>query len=217
MRILIMTDIHGCYDELIQLLNKVSYDKNKDKLIILGDLVDRGPKTLEVLDFCMNNSEYIEVLMGNHDRMLLDAIKIAKIKSIKKIKPDSSIGLLMSRGSEYVDKVYNYIEGLKYYKILEEDKVILVHGGMFNDRKIDDQDKLDMILARPIDKGYNDIQRYRFIVGHTPTISLLNAQKTAFERGNTLFLDCGCVHGGNLCCYWLEGNEFYYIQGKDYA
>lgn len=217
MRTLIMTDIHGCYDELIELLTIVNYNKTEDRLIVIGDLVDRGPKILEVLDFFMNNNEYIEVLMGNHDRMLLDAIKMLKINSVKKINPESSIGLLVSRGFDYVDKVFAYINSLNYYKILEEEKLILVHGGMFNNRPITDQDKLDMILARPIDEGFNAVESYNFIVGHTPTISILKSYDKAIQKGNTLFLDCGCVHGGRLCCYWLEGKEFYYVKGNNYA
>lgn len=217
MRILIITDIHGCYDEFMELLNKANYDKYQDRLIILGDLVDRGPKTLEVLDYCMENKHNIEVLIGNHDRMLLDAIKSLKINNVKKINPASSIGLLVSRGKEYVEKVYGYINSLKYYKLLSEYNIILVHGGMFNKRSIEDQDKLDMILARPIDVGFNEIEGYNFIVGHTPTIAIIQGHDKIIERGNTLFLDCGCVHGGSLCCYSVEDKITYYVKGKDYA
>lgn len=212
-----MTDIHGCYDEFIELLSEVEYNKNQDKLIIIGDLVDRGPKILDVLDYCMDNKDYVEVLIGNHDRMLLDAIKSCKINSVKKINPKSSIGLLLSRGNEYVDKVFDYLNSLKYYKLLEKEKIILVHGGMFSSRAIDDQDKLDLILARPIDEGFNKIDGYNFIVGHTPTTALVQGYDTAIQKGNTLFLDCGCVHGGQLCCYWLEEEKFYYVKGKRYA
>lgn len=62
MRTLILGDIHGCYDELECLLSKVAYDKTKDKLYCVGDLVDRGPKTLDVLDFFMSNRDICSVM-----------------------------------------------------------------------------------------------------------------------------------------------------------
>ena len=50
-RIVIITDLHGCYDECRQLLNKLSFDKDRDRLINLGDTIDRGPKIYEVFEF----------------------------------------------------------------------------------------------------------------------------------------------------------------------
>lgn len=44
-------DVHGCFDELISLLDKCKYNKNKDKIVLVGDLVNKGPKSLEVLRY----------------------------------------------------------------------------------------------------------------------------------------------------------------------
>lgn len=67
----VIGDIHGCYDELMLLLEHVEFDHEIDRLISTGDLVDRGPKNIEVLDFFMahyNKSTF--VVKGNHDEML---------------------------------------------------------------------------------------------------------------------------------------------------
>ena len=49
MKTLIVGDIHGCYDQLVRLLNKLDFRENEDRLISLGDLMDRGTQSYEVL------------------------------------------------------------------------------------------------------------------------------------------------------------------------
>ena len=67
----VIGDVQGCFDELISLCSKVNFDPSKDKLIFAGDLVNRGPKSLEVLDFCLKNKKSIKAVLGNHDFCLL--------------------------------------------------------------------------------------------------------------------------------------------------
>ena len=50
-RVVIITDLHGCLDECKQLLDKLSFDKTKDRLINLGDTIDRGPQIYELFVF----------------------------------------------------------------------------------------------------------------------------------------------------------------------
>lgn len=67
-KILILTDIHGCIDELTEMIQTVEHDK----LYILGDLIDRGPDSLAVVEYCINNN--ISVCLGNHELMFIEAI-----------------------------------------------------------------------------------------------------------------------------------------------
>ena len=49
----VIGDVQGCFDELQLLCKKIKFNPNKDKLIFAGDYVNRGPKSLEVLNFCL--------------------------------------------------------------------------------------------------------------------------------------------------------------------
>ncbi len=64
-------DIQGCFDELQELLAKISFDQNKDKLWLTGDLVNRGPKSTEVLRFAKNLGDSCITVLGNHDIHLI--------------------------------------------------------------------------------------------------------------------------------------------------
>lgn len=64
-------DIQGCYDELRALLARVRFSSDRDQLWLVGDLVNRGPKSLEVLRYVRSLGESARVVLGNHDLHLL--------------------------------------------------------------------------------------------------------------------------------------------------
>ena len=81
----VIGDVHGCFDQFIRLLKKIDYDSKKDQIILTGDLVNRGPKSLDVLNYCMADKN-ITTVLGNHDLYLLYLIRINQGKGkLKKI------------------------------------------------------------------------------------------------------------------------------------
>lgn len=70
-------DVQGCYKTLRALIKKLkdkdahSFDEQKDGIILLGDLVNRGPKSLECLQFAFENQSHISMVLGNHDLLLI--------------------------------------------------------------------------------------------------------------------------------------------------
>ena len=72
MALYVMSDIHGEYDMFLEILEKIKFDSEKDLLYILGDIFDRGPKPLEVLEYIVTHKN-IELILGNHEQMFMNA------------------------------------------------------------------------------------------------------------------------------------------------
>ncbi|MXP67167.1 bis(5'-nucleosyl)-tetraphosphatase (symmetrical) ApaH [Pantoea sp. Aalb] len=64
-------DIHGCYDELCDLLSQVNFQPKQDELWLTGDLVGRGPNSLEVLRYIKSLGNCVRLVLGNHDLRLI--------------------------------------------------------------------------------------------------------------------------------------------------
>ena len=63
--IYITSDIHGCYEEFMELLETIKFSK-EDTLYILGDMIDRGPEPIKVLQYIMKQDN-MKVILGNHE------------------------------------------------------------------------------------------------------------------------------------------------------
>lgn len=84
----IVGDIQGCFDELKLLLKQASFNPQSDTLWVAGDLVARGPKSLETLRFIKGLGQSAKVVLGNHDLHLLAvSIGVHKVKSKDKTAP----------------------------------------------------------------------------------------------------------------------------------
>lgn len=91
MAIYLVGDIQGCFDELTSLLANVNFAKDVDTLYVAGDLVARGPKSLETLRFIKSLGTSAKIVLGNHDLHLL-----AVYEGIKKPKPCDLLSLLLA-------------------------------------------------------------------------------------------------------------------------
>lgn len=111
-------DIHGCYETLRRLLDKIGFNETKDTLWFTGDLVGRGPQSLETLRFLKSINNSIITVLGNHDLHLLSLYYQAKeiddnSSELKDIlnAPDSEILIdwLRKRPLVFYDRKKNYI------------------------------------------------------------------------------------------------------------
>ena len=128
----IIGDIHGCPSTLLDLLNQLPDDI--DTIYSVGDLVDRGPNSREVVQICIDNN--IKAVRGNHEDMLLDYLNKTGFYDHNFYE---SNGGAITLGSYWIDKLEHsdhsiltshkdYLESLPYY--IEEDEFILSHAGI---------------------------------------------------------------------------------------
>lgn len=84
-------DIQGCFEELQQLLKKIGFDRNVDQLWLVGDLVNRGPQSLEVMRFVKSLGAAAITVLGNHD---LHLIMLAEGKS--RLREDDTLEAILA-------------------------------------------------------------------------------------------------------------------------
>ena len=86
-------DVQGCYDELKKLLREISFAQQQDKLWFVGDLVNRGPKSLKVLRFVRDLGEAAVVVLGNHDLHL-----VTQYEGFERKRKDDTFGDVLEAG-----------------------------------------------------------------------------------------------------------------------
>lgn len=178
-------DIHGEVEKLNSLIDKLDLHK-QDKVIFLGDYIDRGMHSKEVIERILNLSEEIECvfLKGNHEDMLLKT-KITQSQ-------DDIEHWLLSGGISTYDNYGDYpaifnthgkfLDSLKLYHI--EQNYMFVHAGINPKKELSEQTKDDLLWIREefLDNSHN--LPYKIIFGHTPFIEpLILNDKIGIDTG----------------------------------
>ena len=78
----VIADVHGCYTEFIDLLKKVGFCE-QDRLIVAGDIIDRGKESHAMLQWMEKKFDNVDFIMGNHDRMFVESV--AKLADFSKV------------------------------------------------------------------------------------------------------------------------------------
>lgn len=226
MRKLVISDIHGCYDEFNELLKLVSYNPQEDKLILLGDYCDRGLKSKEVIEQVKNLRDKwnIIALRGNHDQMFVDAIE--KDEDFNWLCNGGLQTVKNYVGSNWFENEFNYEEYIKAKEFIkeqyphhisfikslplyhEDEEFIYVHAGInsfYKDWK--NQPEHDFLWIRDLFIN-NETNVDKIVVfGHTPTIHIHESEDIWFG-GDKIGIDGGCVFGLQLNCLEINEDDF---------
>ncbi|PIJ49721.1 bis(5'-nucleosyl)-tetraphosphatase (symmetrical) [Erwinia sp. OLTSP20] len=116
-------DIHGCFDELQSLLQQVSFNPQQDTLWLTGDLVARGPASLDVLRYVRSLGAAVRLVLGNHDLHLL-----AVYAGITRNKPKDRLNLLLEAGD--ADQLINWLRRQPLLQVDDEKKLVMSHAGI---------------------------------------------------------------------------------------
>ena len=220
MSIYVMSDLHGCYEEFIKMLELINFT-SEDELYILGDIFDRGPDPLGILDYVLGHKN-ITLIKGNHEKMFEECFESGDFILWFYNGGLSTHVQLMEKDHEYQEALYKCIKNLPTVKVV--DKFILVHAGLYFDNNSDDLE-LDEFLQQEEDvcvwdrsnigneKKYRD---YTVICGHTPVQIITEEYEDIkiLHRDGTIYMDCGCVfkeENGRLACLRLDDMKEFYI------
>lgn len=213
----IIGDIHGCYSELLQLFDKLGYIERNQlyinplgrKLVFVGDLMDRGPNSIKVIQLVTRlvSEELALYVPGNHCDKLNRLFLGRDVQVTHGLETTvDELGKLSSETKQQVKKDFiNLVENAPLYLVLDEGQLIVSHAGIRQDligqynKKVrtfclygditGEKDKTGFPIRRDWSQEYTG--ESWIIYGHTPV-----KQPRFINR--TVNIDTGCVFGGQL-------------------
>lgn len=211
----IIGDVHGCFDELRELLHELGYEIAADgtgahhpagrRAFFVGDLVDRGPATPAVLRLAMSMVDAGDALCvpGNHENKLLRALRGRNVTVSHGLA--ESLAQLAAEPPEFSKQVEDFIDGLVSHLVLDDGKLVVAHAGLRADMHgrasgavrsfalygdtTGETDEFGLPVRYPWAEDYRGDAMV--VYGHTPV-----PDATWFNR--TICIDTGCVFGGQL-------------------
>lgn len=207
LRTIVVGDIHGCYDELLDLLDKVQFGSG-DRLISVGDLITKGPKSREVLERFMSEKQFSAVI-GNHDLALRRRWNGEKFKLTSSQKPTNK------ELKKEKERFLPYLNALPF--TIDLGTHLVVHAGLRPGVALHSQTTEDLTELRSMGedrasrKGtpWYDVYDGDKIVlfGHWPSSEPRRGKRA-------IGLDTGCVYGHNLTAYVLETEELVTVAAR---
>ena len=209
----IIGDIHGCHQELMQLLETLGYDTSTPAprhpqgrtAVFLGDLVDRGPGADRVLETVMNMTQEGTALCvaGNHENKLLRHLKGNPVTVSHGLA--STIEQLEARPREFREQVQQFLNRLPEHHLLDQGRLAVAHAGILEEYQGRISSRIRNFCLYGQTNGETDewglpvrqdwALQYRgpttVVYGHTPV-------DQPHWTNNTINIDTGCVFGGSL-------------------
>ncbi|MDR1292438.1 MAG: polynucleotide kinase-phosphatase [Clostridiales Family XIII bacterium] len=216
----VIGDIHGCFDELVTLLEKLGYRVFREDgrysvahaggriPVFLGDIADRGPKILDSLSIVMDLCESGQAMCvcGNHDAKLLKKLNGKDVRMTHGL--DRTVSELLHAPEGYEGRLKSFLDGLISHYVLDGGNLVVAHAGLIEDyqgrssRRVrefclygDTTGETDEYGLPVLYDWANDYRGKALVVyGHVPVPE---------ERrcGRTVCVDTGCVFGGKLTAY----------------
>ncbi|MGD8492766.1 MAG: metallophosphoesterase family protein [Desulfobacterales bacterium] len=207
-KIFAVGDIHGCYEKLRALMDKIPLNMEQDQLLFIGDYIDRGPGSIEVLDYLIDLKKRLPgtlFLKGNHEDMLQNYLD-----------GNDRFTYLLNSGQQTLDAYLNKQDASEDYPVpsahleflnelrlyYQTEDYIFVHAGMRNKVPLESQKETDLLWIRD-EFIYSDYDfGKRVVFGHTPF-------KEPLVQTNKIGIDTGAVYGNRLTCVQLPEMIFF--------
>lgn len=234
----VMSDIHGYHNEFLAMLSLIDFSSS-DELYILGDIIDRGPDSLGMLQEIIGAPDNIHLILGNHEDMMLTDTNGNSRYLSKQLTESGSLWLpnggfrtlaqiVNETTKEWQQEMLNKLINKPVWTITEvnKKKFFLVHAGIDLLRPLKEQK--DEICLWGYDEWFisADEPDIPIVFGHCPTRNIIsnfhrfpdNMKNDGIEQvdhilhyGNRIAIDCGCGFEGNLGCLRLDDMMEFYV------
>jgi serine/threonine protein phosphatase 1 len=212
-RIFAVGDIHGSHDKLVSLMSELPWNRERDILVFLGDYIDRGKRSKEVVEYLLNlrkGGGEIVFLMGNHEKLLLDYYVSGS---------DYDLRLWRSFGGW--ETIENYTNGagiwgrpaflprahLAFFRELlpyyETEDYVFVHAGLRDGVPLGKQKVDDLLWIRKSFTESDHSFGKTVVFGHTP-------MRSPYVAPGKIGIDTGAGYGNVLTAVELPAVRFYH-------
>jgi len=216
MRSFVIGDIHGCLDELACLVDGLPLERS-DRLIFLGDYIDRGPNSKGVVSYLIelqrHAAQEIIFLKGNHEDMFLSYLglpgrhgdmflyngggpTLASYAISPRSHPSEALASVPPSHLEFFRQLRMYYVAPPFF---------CVHAGVDPDKMLEEQDEEEMLWIRDQFILSRHALPYTVLFGHTPQ------EEVMFHLPYKVGLDTGLVYGNKLSCLELEEKVLFQI------
>jgi serine/threonine protein phosphatase 1 len=213
-KIFAIGDIHGCYDKLRRLMERLPYDPEKDVLVFLGDYIDRGPKSKEVLNYLCHlrrQSEKIIMLIGNHENLMLEYLRTGDpslLPFLRHLGIDATLDSYGADSPQHLQQPPFFPkEHLELFRSLlpywETEEYIFVHAGLDPDIPLAQQELSILCETRTSFLSEDHDYGKLVIFGHTPF-------DMPYVTPTRIGIDTGAVYGNLLTALELPGFVFHH-------
>ena len=230
--IYVIGDIHGKKDKYDEILAKIS-PKETDAVFVLGDVIDVGDDSIEILQDMMYRANIYPVL-GEHEYMakkLLPLISdckstdeaMSKLTGSDKelfekwltMKSEKTLSDFFALSDEDKESIIDYLSEFQAFEEVEAGgkTFVLVHAGIENfdaDKALEDYDEEDFVFAKTDYTKVYFKNKY-LITGHTPTVAIHpSLMGKVYSKKGHIALDCGAAYGGRLAAICLDALKLHY-------
>lgn len=200
-RLIAIGDIHGCFNTLKNLLNKVSYNSATDTLVFVGDYIDRGYYSCEVVSMLRKlqqqvGKDKVVCLRGNHEQMAIDAYK-KHDEQLWYYNGGAATDYSFERNGEDISSALAWFKSLPL--VYDTPKIIFCHAGLTYPC-LEDNSEHDLLWGRDWIKTDSEAREKQIVFGHTPNRAGL---AYVVDTGD-ICIDAACVYGGALCALVIQ-------------
>jgi len=213
-------DVHGCFETLRAMCENALRFSETDTVIFLGDYVDRGPESREVLDYLntlKTNGYNVATLRGNHDDLLVQGRFSAERARFHMMAGGAET--LQSFGvNDHRSVPIEYCDMIDSMPFVHEEKdFVCVHASLNKNVPAPYQDFQTLLWERLTDDDVDNSGR-RVIAGHTP--QTIDEIRERIDSGRKIILDAGCIYPfksgmGHLCAMDLDTLKIVVVKNID--